>query len=114
MLYISTLIEEGSANCRFGFGDDIAIIRVGKNPSEVVKVAQEEADRIVKLAATHMIKFDPSKSELLVIGRGPKKKFDLSSLSVQVGEQLITPSPHIRWLGVCLDAQLIFKQHIHE
>ena len=47
MLYISTLIEEGSANCRFGYADDITIIRVGKNLSEAVKAAQEEVDRIV-------------------------------------------------------------------
>ena len=104
MLYISTLTEEGSANCRFGYADDIAIIRVGKNSCEVVKAAQEEVDRIVQLAATHMIRFDPSKSELLVIGGGPKKKLDTSSLSVQVGEQLITPYPHTRWLGVWPDA----------
>ena len=75
-----------------------------KNPCEAVKAAQEEVDKIFQLAATHIIRFDPSKSELLVIGGGPKKELDTSSLSVQVGEQLITPSPHIRWLGVWLDA----------
>ena len=114
MLYISTLIEEGSANCRLGYADDIAIIRVGKNACQAVKAAQEDVGRIVQLAATHMIRLDPSKSELLVIWGGSKKKLDSSSLSVQVGEQLSTPSPHIRWLGIWPDAQLTFKQHVQE
>ena len=65
-------------------------------------------DRIVQLAAIYMIRFGRSKSELLVIGGGPNKKLDSCSLSVQVDEQLITLSPHIRLLG----AQLTFKKHV--
>ena len=62
MLYISILLEDSINNCRVGYADDIAIVRVGKNPSEVVEDAQVEEDRIVQLALTHRIRFDLSKS----------------------------------------------------
>lgn len=114
MLYISTLFEDGSFNCRFGYADDISVVRVGKNPREAVEAAQEEVDRITQLALTHKIQFDASKSELLIIGGGPKKKLDTSDLTVRIGDQLITPSPKIRWLGVWLDSQLTFRQHVQE
>ena len=112
MLYISILFEDGSSNCRFGYADDISVARVGKNPRESVEAAQEEVDRITQLALTHKIQFDASKSELLIIGGGPKKKLDTSDLTVLIGDQLITPSPEIRWLGVWLDTQLTFRQHV--
>lgn len=86
MLYISILLEDGTPNCRFGYADNIAIVRVGKSPSEAVEAVQVEVDRIVQLALLHMIRFDPSRSELLIIGGGPKKKLDSSNLTVRVGE----------------------------
>lgn len=103
MLYIATLISDGTINCRFGYADDLAIIRIGKNACEAVKAVQEEVEKIIQLASTQMINFDPSKSELLIFGGGTKKKLDTSNLTVRVGEQTITASPHIRSLGVWLD-----------
>ena len=114
MLYIATLFEDGSSNCRFGYADDIAVVRVGKNPHDAVEAAQEEVDRITQLALTHKIHFDASKSELLVIGGGPKKKLDSTNITIRIGEQQITTSQQIRWLGVWLDSQLRFKQHVQE
>lgn len=58
--------------------------------------------------------FDPTKSELLVIGVGPKKKLDVSGLLIQVKGHSIAPSPVVRWLGIWLDSQLNFKQHVQE
>lgn len=93
-LYISTLIRDGTPNSRFGYADDIAIVRICNSPREEVAAAQEELDKLIELASAHMIGFDPSKAEL-VIGGGPKKKLDASDLSVRVGDQHITLSPHI-------------------
>ncbi|KAI0995739.1 hypothetical protein K3495_g12440 [Podosphaera aphanis] len=73
-LYISILIQKGSPNSRFGYADDIAIIRIGKDPGEAIAAAQHEVDRLAELAAEHKIDFDPAKSELLVIGGGLRKK----------------------------------------
>ena len=77
MLYIATLHENGSSSCNFGYVDDIVTVKVGSTPSKAIEAVQEEVDKIVQLALTHMIRFDPSKCELLVMGGGSKKKLDL-------------------------------------
>ena len=60
MLYFSILLEDGTTKCRFGYADDIVIVRVGKSPSDAVEAAQVEVERIVQLASTHGIRLDPS------------------------------------------------------
>ncbi|KAI1003955.1 hypothetical protein K3495_g4256 [Podosphaera aphanis] len=101
-------------NSRFGYADDIAIIRTGKDPGEAIAAAQHEVDRLVELAAEHKIDFDPAKSELLVIGGGPRKKITTSDLFINIKSQRIEPSAHIRWLGVWIDSQLSFKYHVQQ
>nr|CCA28121.1 hypothetical protein SS1G_12417 [Albugo laibachii Nc14] len=114
LLYIAVLVQDEGKNNRFGYADDISILVVGSTASEAVAAAQEEVNKLVHLANENMIDFDPAKSELLVIGGGPKKKLDTSGLSIQVGGHSINPSPCVRWLGVWIDSQLNFKQHVQE
>lgn len=64
------LLEDSSSKCKFCYLDDVVVVRVGKTPSEAVETVQEEVDRIIQLASTHMVNFDPSESGLLDIGGG--------------------------------------------
>ena len=75
---------------------------------------QIELDTIVQKANENMIDLDSDKSKLLVIGGGHKKKVNTSGLSITIKENTIVPSPAVRWLGVWLDSQLNFKQHVQE
>lgn len=67
---------------------------------EVVVVVQEQVEKVIQMASEHMIEFDPEKSELLVIGRGPRKKLDPTGLKIQIKEHKVVPSPVVSWLGV--------------
>ena len=50
---------------------------------------------------TNKLKINDSKTEFIVF-RSPQLKCDLSGLSVNVGESIITQSPKVRDLGVIL------------
>ena len=57
------------------------------------------------------LKINDSKTELIVF-RSPQLKCDLSGLSVNVGESMISQSSKVRDLGVIFDQFLNFDDHI--
>ena len=60
---------------------------------------------------TNKLKINDSKTEFIVF-RSPQLKCDLSGLSVNVGESMITQSSKVRDLGVIFDQFLNFNDHI--
>ena len=60
---------------------------------------------------TNKLKINDSKTEFIVF-RSPQLKCDLSGLSVNVGESMITQSSKVRDLGVIFDQFLNFDDHI--
>ena len=60
---------------------------------------------------TNKLKINYSKTEFIVF-RSPQLKCDLSSLSVNVGESMITQSSKVSDLGVMFDQFLNFDDHI--
>ena len=60
---------------------------------------------------TNKLKINDSKTEFIVF-RFPQLKCDLSGLSVNVGESMITQSSKVRDLGVIFDPFLNFDDHI--
>ena len=60
---------------------------------------------------TNKLKINDSKTECVVF-KSPQLKCDLHSLSVHVGESIITQSSKVRDLGVVFDQFLNFDDHI--
>ena len=60
---------------------------------------------------TNKLKINYLKTEFIVF-RSPQLKSDLSGLSVNVGESMITQSSKVRDLGVIFDQFLNFDDHI--
>ena len=60
---------------------------------------------------TNKLKINDSKTEFIVF-RSPQLKCDLSGVSVNVGESMITQSSKVRDLGVIFDQFLNFDDHI--
>ena len=60
---------------------------------------------------TNKLKINDSKTEFIVF-RSPQLKCDLSGLSVNVGESMITQSSKVRDLGVIFDQFLNFDDYI--
>lgn len=102
LLYIAILFQDDLTSTRFGYADDISVIKIDNTAREAVVTVQEEINSIINRANEHKIDFDPSKSEYFLIGGGLEKKLYSSDLSVLVKEHRIIPSPVIRWLGMLL------------
>ena len=113
-MYISILFNKDENNFQFGYADDIALTGIGNTALQAVAAVQGKVDKVVQLASEHKIDFDPTKSELLIIGGGPKKKLNVSGLAIKVKDHNVDASPCVKWLGVWLDTQLNFKQHVQE
>ena len=60
---------------------------------------------------TNKLRINDSRTEFIVF-RSPQLKCDLSGLSVNVGESMITQSSKVRDLGVIFDEFLNFDDHI--
>ncbi len=114
LLYIAILVQQGNKDSKFGYADDIAVLCRGSSAAEAVANAQLEVERLIQLANEHEISFDPAKSDLLLIGGGSKKLLDTAGLAIHIQGRRIIPSPHVKWLGVWIDSQLNFKQHVQE
>ena len=70
-----------------------------------------EAISKLNMMITNKLKINDSKTEFIVF-RSPQLKYDLSGLSVNVGESMITQSSKVRDLGVIFDQFLNFDDHI--
>lgn len=114
MPHITVLFGNDPSNSRFGYAVDIVVLKIENTASEAVAAAPEEVNRIIQRVSENVIELGLDKTELLVIGGGPEKKFDTSGLFIQMNGYRIPSSPVVRWLRVWLDSQLNFKQHVQK
>ena len=84
---------------------------VHKQPLEAISKLNSCLADIRRWMITNKLKINDSKTEFIVF-RSPQLKCDLSGLSVNVGESMITQSSKVRDLGVIFDQFLNFDDHI--
>ena len=82
-----------------------------KQPLESISKVNSCLSDIRRWMITNKLKINYSKTEFIVF-RSPQLRCDLSGLSVNVGECLITQSLKVRDLGVTFDQFLNFDDHI--
>ena len=82
-----------------------------KHPLESISKLNSCLADIRRWMITNKLKINDSKTEFIVF-RSPQLKCDLSGLSVNVGESIITQSSKVRDLGVIFDQFLNFDDHI--
>ena len=82
-----------------------------KQPLEAISKLNSCRVDIRRWMITNKLKINDSKTVFIVF-RSPQLKCDLSGLSVNVGESMITQSSKVRDLGVIFDQFLNFDDHI--
>ena len=82
-----------------------------KQPLEAISKLNSCLADIRRWMITNKLKINDSKTEFIVL-RSPQLKCDLSGLSVNVGESMITQSSKVRDLRVIFDQFLNFDDHI--
>ena len=82
-----------------------------KHPLEAISKLNSCLADISRCIITNKLKINDSKTEFIVF-RSPQLKCDLSGLSVNIGESMITQSSKVRDLGVIFNQFLNFDDHI--
>ncbi|RYP43413.1 hypothetical protein DL770_011681 [Monosporascus sp. CRB-9-2] len=116
MLYVADLLLD-DPDLRFGYADDLCLLRASKSFDENVSLLADDIRRILKWGHTNKVAFDPAKSELQHFTRArhdhapnvevPEESFIIRQVRGKDGK--ITA---LRWLGVWFDRYLNFKQHV--
>lgn len=91
-----------------GFADDIAVIAVAKYIHEVEAALNEAVDVIKRWLATAGLELADHKTEaVLITGRKVAE-----TMTIRVGQEHITSTEKLKYLGVIIDNRLNFKSHV--
>ncbi|KAI0991244.1 hypothetical protein K3495_g16943, partial [Podosphaera aphanis] len=112
MLYIAPVLSTGKKSTRFGYADDIAILRTSDSLGANAERLSSDLAMILDWGKEEGVTFDPAKAELLHFSRRrlPDPLPQVKAGSMTVIEN--TTTPHLRWLGVLFDRKLTFKWHV--
>lgn len=109
MLYIEPIFQLGSRKTKFGYADDISCVRTGKTHRETTKELQKDLNDILEWGKDNAVNFEADKTELIHFARSKAKT---GRQCIRHNGRVILPSDRVRWLGVILDPQLTFKEHV--
>jgi len=90
------------------FADDVAVVIVAKHLEELESAFSTTIKRIRQWMRTADLSLAEHKTEALLVS-GRKR---METITIRVGDHDIQSQPHIRYLGVILDARLSYKEHI--
>ena len=112
ILYIADIFLQDTEH-RFGYADDICVLRTGRSLEEIVEKLGEDLSQILGWGAEHKVKFNPEKCELKHFTRS---RDNTHSPEVAAPEFDFTipeqPGTAVRWLEVWFDRKLIFSHHV--
>lgn len=109
MLYIEPVFKRREEKTKFGYADDLSCVRIGKTHKETSKQLQADLDDILEWGKDNAVDFEADKTELIHFARSKGK---IGRQSIRHNGKAILPSRNIRWLGMILDSQLTFKEHV--
>ncbi|CAB0030846.1 unnamed protein product, partial [Trichogramma brassicae] len=91
-----------------GFADEIALIRVAKHLWQLENQLDATVSQVREALGDLSLKTADHKTEVLLI----TKRRQMESITIKVGDCYVSSSPHIRYLGLHIDARLNFKAHL--
>ena len=74
MLYLERLLKLGDARTKFGYADDIAILRTGISENDIAAALAEDVENALRWGESNAVTFDPKKCELIHFSRKAKQK----------------------------------------
>jgi ribonuclease HI len=122
LLYLAELLNQ-NRKLRFGFADDLALVRTSKDLRTNVALLQQDAQEVLEWCERNKVYFAWEKSELLHISAArsdadPPVVINGNTIQPvaepQAGNDTPSKLPALRWLGVYIDRKLTFRRHISE
>jgi hypothetical protein len=112
ILYVADILLQDTEH-RFGYSDDICVLRTGRTLEENVEELGNDLSQILGWGAEHKVRFDPEKCELKHFTRSRdtthSPEVAAPEFNFTIQEQ---PDTAIRWLGVWFARKLNFSHHV--
>ena len=110
ILYINDL-PECLVNCSIGmYADDTVIYFSDFSPVEIKRAVQDDLDRIAQWMDTNRLILNQSKTKGMLFGT--RQKLDNAAFDIMLSGNKIERVSKFEYLGVTLDDQLSWKDHI--
>ena len=93
------------------YADDSSTYTSGNNIAKMFKSMQTTLNKISSWCEEWGFKLSPSKSKLIIFSR--IKKFKQTKLTLNINNQIIKKEESIKFLGMILDSNLTFNEHIN-
>jgi hypothetical protein len=106
---LSNFVMDGCVNC---FADDTVIYVTGRTISEVTTKLQGIINDVRQWYLGNRLKVNPTKSEVMYIGTPQRLKHLNSNSVLKYGNDVLSVTNNIRYLGLILDSNLTWCQHI--
>ena len=108
LIYINDIVDDIRANINL-FADDTSLSMVVSDPAAAGTVLQTDIDTITRWAQKWLVKFNPAKSESLVISR---KRFKTNHPGLFMSNTEIPPVTSHKHLGIFLSSDGSWDSHI--
>ena len=111
ILYLEPLLKLGNAHTKFGYADDIAMLRTGFSESDTAAALAEDVENALRWGESNAVTFDPKKCELIHFTR--KAKPMEPPVCTRSGFTVKPKGTSVKWLGIHFNRKLTFKHHIN-
>ena len=111
LIYINDLNETLKFCKVYHFADDTNLIHFSKSVNRLNKHVNLDVKNLIYWLNANKISLNAKKTEL-VIFKHQRKKLD-SLIKIKLSSKRLYPSESIKYLGIKLDKNLNWKQHIH-
>ena len=92
----------------FGYADDTSATLSENDLEILIKSSEEEAQKILDYMAINRLKANDDKTAVIII----RKNKSEDSITIRVGNEVITESKNVKLLGVNVDSNLKWESHI--
>ena len=109
IMYDALLRIPVQTDCKIiGFADDVAVTVVAKHKEELVLTCNHVVRDIQNWLDRHGLQLAEHKTEVMLV----TSRKVTETITIKVGKEEITSKPHLKYLGVIIDARLTFKEHL--
>ena len=108
---IFNFVDNGSLH---NYADDNSSVTTGKNVGEVINALTTESNKLIKWFTENKMEANPDKFQCMILP-GHRKEVKNSDLCIPIGNQgtTVNNTSCVKLLGVFLDNNLCFKDHVN-
>ena len=111
LIYINDIIKSSDKFNFSMFADDTALSLKGKNPDQLIRIANEELKNVSKWLLANRLTLNYNKTQWMFF-TSSVKEYVFESDCIKIDNMVISRCFEFKYLGIILDSKLKFDKHI--